>query len=654
MKHIISLFLSISIILIPLIGRANNPQDIEKILSLHRSYRFKEAYELCQNLLKNPNLKNDTILYSKVWDLSLQCQNGINLLKYTINPEIVTKGDFKLDYFYLKIPDFQEKTWVSNPNEIVKNIHKYYNAIYIPKNTNTIYYSTLDKTGAWNIYYINKIGNNKWSIPVLASKNITTSKDEIFPILSKDGKKLFFASNGLSGMGGYDVYVSKWDAKFHEWGQPQNLGFPYSSTADDIMYLESDDKNFSILVSNREQSNILTNLQKINTNKSNITIYVTKIIKKAIKKELAQKDILSAELFISNDSKIHKVHNTKIELGQKVNSIKIKKENTERDSSENMMKEYSSLVSNMRNLQDKLNIILKDLDENRKVYENTENIDDKEFLKELITEKEGKSILLKSKLDKAKAKVQNLEIEFLSKGIVPIVKDNNQIEKELPKDNIIDKSDKKISYSFVKRQLGELYNIQIEKPIPKFDYTFKIGKIAEIAENNKLPDGLVYQIQIFVSTRKASIKYLKGLSPIFYKKLKSRKYLYTVGLFDTEKEAVSHLNQVKRTGFKNAFVVAFNNGKALSLKNAKIKILENSKLNKTSYQVEISSYPKILPSTIITAIRSSCNKNIAKYYTDSKTIYTIGPFTKKIDAENLLDILKDLGVKEINIKTNKK
>jgi len=73
-------------------------------------------------------------------------------------------------------------------------------------------------------------------------KNINTEGNEMFPFVHDDGL-LFFASNGLPGLGGLDIFVAKLtDSKTA--GTPMNLGAPVNSSYDDFaLILDKDQKN---------------------------------------------------------------------------------------------------------------------------------------------------------------------------------------------------------------------------------------------------------------------------------------------------------------------------------------------------------------------------------------------------------------------------
>ena len=68
---------------------------------------------------------------------------------------------------------------------------------------------------------------------------MTTASDEIYPMVSSDGKKMYFASEGLYGVGGFDIYVSEWDNDANDWSVPENMGFPFSSPADDFLFVDT-------------------------------------------------------------------------------------------------------------------------------------------------------------------------------------------------------------------------------------------------------------------------------------------------------------------------------------------------------------------------------------------------------------------------------
>ena len=71
-------------------------------------------------------------------------------------------------------------------------------------------------------------------------------------MLGADGKTLYFASDGLAGLGGFDIFSSTWDAEAGRWGDPVNMGFPFNSPADDYLMADSADGEYTLFASNRD------------------------------------------------------------------------------------------------------------------------------------------------------------------------------------------------------------------------------------------------------------------------------------------------------------------------------------------------------------------------------------------------------------------
>ncbi|MEO6304902.1 MAG: OmpA family protein [Bacteroidia bacterium] len=88
--------------------------------------------------------------------------------------------------------------------------------------------------GGTDIYKSLKGEDGQWSDPQLLPYNINTDYNEDAPFLTEDGT-LFFASNGLPGYGGYDVYKTHMDEN-GQWTAPENLGQPINTPGDDIYF----------------------------------------------------------------------------------------------------------------------------------------------------------------------------------------------------------------------------------------------------------------------------------------------------------------------------------------------------------------------------------------------------------------------------------
>ena len=104
--------------------------------------------------------------------------------------------------------------------------------------------------GQADIYMCKKV-NGEWSEPENLGRKINTPGNELFPFIHPSGK-LYFASDGLGGMGGLDIYYS---VKVGDsWTDPISVGEPINSEFDDYGCYIMPDANSGYFTSNRDQS----------------------------------------------------------------------------------------------------------------------------------------------------------------------------------------------------------------------------------------------------------------------------------------------------------------------------------------------------------------------------------------------------------------
>lgn len=102
--------------------------------------------------------------------------------------------------------------------------------------------------GGMDLYMVRFEGNNTWSKPVNLGAAVNTEGNEVFPFLQNDST-LYFSSNGHSGLGALDIYISHFADG--EWQQAENLNAPVNSSHDDFGFIiDSADVN-GFLSSNR-------------------------------------------------------------------------------------------------------------------------------------------------------------------------------------------------------------------------------------------------------------------------------------------------------------------------------------------------------------------------------------------------------------------
>jgi len=101
--------------------------------------------------------------------------------------------------------------------------------------------------GETDLYSCTREGNG-WGKPVNLGVVVNTAGKEMFPYAADNGD-LYFASDGLPGFGGLDLFVTrKVDGR---WVTPRNLGSPVNSPADDFSLVTAGEGNSGLFSSNR-------------------------------------------------------------------------------------------------------------------------------------------------------------------------------------------------------------------------------------------------------------------------------------------------------------------------------------------------------------------------------------------------------------------
>lgn len=102
---------------------------------------------------------------------------------------------------------------------------------------NTLYFVS-DRPGGLggrDIYRCVKLPNGKWSKALNIGAPINTEYDEDSPFFHPDGKTLFFSSNGITSMGGFDIFFTK-KGEDGNWNAPLNIGYPLNTVDDDVFF----------------------------------------------------------------------------------------------------------------------------------------------------------------------------------------------------------------------------------------------------------------------------------------------------------------------------------------------------------------------------------------------------------------------------------
>ena len=91
----------------------------------------------------------------------------------------------------------------------------------------------------WYTTYDRK--SETWLAPKNMGPEVNTAGNELFPTFGKDGS-LYFATDGMPGLGGLDIYRAAKVGEEMKWENAKNLGFPINSENNDYSLYEYSDR----------------------------------------------------------------------------------------------------------------------------------------------------------------------------------------------------------------------------------------------------------------------------------------------------------------------------------------------------------------------------------------------------------------------------
>lgn len=79
------------------------------------------------------------------------------------------------------------------------------------------------------------------------------SSEQDFPFLMPDGVTLYYAAQGAESLGGYDLFVTRYNPETKQYLKAENLGMPFNSPANDYLLAIDESVQLGFLVTDRNQ-----------------------------------------------------------------------------------------------------------------------------------------------------------------------------------------------------------------------------------------------------------------------------------------------------------------------------------------------------------------------------------------------------------------
>lgn len=630
--------------------------------SLYRRYEFARARDIYAQMAQTAEGQDKNRLELK----SIACQNGQAMLQYVSSPTIVTRKIQDKKDFYLYYPKISS---VGHFIHAPQGLPSTSDTLYLPEDKNTLYYSTKNNYGDWDIFITRKQDDGTWSAPEALGNTVNSKGNEIFPFLSPDGKRLYFSSNGHYGAGGYDLYVSVWDEADQKWGLAQNMGFPYSSPGDDLFFYVTPDGKYAAFSSTRSLDDPNSRLYS----PSRIISYVVDYEEEPVKHIATAEEAYELSRLRSGNVLTQKQRDSinNAEVAKALEGVERKSGLAEMDSTARKTTErytaatqkYRALKASQEKLQssqaayrDLYSDLTARMSQNLSEEEASLKRDSLQAISDLIAQSETAAYAVSQQIREVENEIHAIESIFMSTGVVVpssnAFKSAEQLKAEAETGVAQEEEENIANMLSNKSQVENNEDFKVERIRPKVDLTFKVQKKGMLVDLEDFPDGLIYQIRFLSSLKKLTETSFKGLSPVFERQANGR-YTYAAGAFHSYSDAYRQLSRVKKAGFSSATIVAFENGEAIPLEVARKKEAPTPKAagqkgKKGSYNVVILSDESSLDPDVMKLVQSS-GKDIAKTPDGGSFRFICGPFSSLKEADELSVKLRAVSDKKISV-----
>ena len=96
---------------------------------------------------------------------------------------------------------------------------------------------------------------NHWEQADTLRSTINTGQTNTYPFVLTDGATLYFASDREGGIGGLDIYMTRYNASLGEWLPAENIGMPFNSPYNDYLFVLDEQAGFACFATDRHCPN---------------------------------------------------------------------------------------------------------------------------------------------------------------------------------------------------------------------------------------------------------------------------------------------------------------------------------------------------------------------------------------------------------------
>lgn len=228
--------------------------EIERLME---EYRFEEAIDLLQKEIntarkkKLPTLSLENELHkANMGDTMLEATEKVSFIdSLTISKDSFLEA-LRLSRSAGRIGRLGDFLRENGPLSPASGGQTY----FLNEFADRAYFSLPDSTGCLRLHASFRLGTS-WTAPEslkgLSGESVDGYAD--YPFLLADGVTMYYAAQGEGSLGGYDIFVTRYNSDSQSFVKPENIGMPFNSPYNDYLYMIDEEAGIGWFVSDRYQ-----------------------------------------------------------------------------------------------------------------------------------------------------------------------------------------------------------------------------------------------------------------------------------------------------------------------------------------------------------------------------------------------------------------
>ncbi len=223
--------------------------DESVMIYTYRGIRSKGADKLPVSMNSESYTEDVFISYNKNGEWTEPVSIGDNINSDGHDAAIALSVDGQTLFIYksennnngdIYISKLEGKNW-SKPIAIKGDVNKkdsWEGSVSLSSNEKILYFAS-DRAGGYggrDLYKAELQKDGSWGNVQNLGVKINTNYNEDAPFIHPDNKTLYFSSEGLTSIGGYDIFFTKMD-EFGSFETPKNIGYPINTINDDRYFV---------------------------------------------------------------------------------------------------------------------------------------------------------------------------------------------------------------------------------------------------------------------------------------------------------------------------------------------------------------------------------------------------------------------------------